>query len=489
MACDRNASLTGKLACRLSGGSSPVAARAAFVAGAAAVGVGVGAAVVQRRRQVVSTLLQRQAMLKAESTAAPVQTMGSGIPAKPALPGLTGQAPDRPKTPPKVGLRPLSGQLTALVSRPLARPVQPAGSDRCARCRAGSGKGGSWYRIEGRSYCPDCASPAARAAGVDLAPSLPAETASPTAAALKPIPGLPVQTGVPGLRQKQDYLPPERRVPLRFTSTPVRVNVGVDTSGKPAWHVVKQGYVALREDGQDTGLAITPMVSIGPLQKDGTQEVTEDTRQWMITHLPSGKDLGKHAFSTLENAQQLATILAQLDWTREENQISDQEISQVRRTFHYYSQALRQEQQRRPAAVSVPGAVGGLAPAPPAAMPPGSLTGLLVADNVGGVARVLEDNGERLFVADSFGQRYDIGRSETRQPQEEDFRQAMLAMPLEPAQNLNSICSKCGAAAATAVGSGQSWYRMDLQPFCPSCAVAYANDSGYELPETIGGGA
>lgn len=329
--------------------------------------------------------------------------------------------------------------------------------------------------------------PGGGAGGVDLAPAQPAENAAPTPPALKPIPGLPSQTGVPGLRQKINYLPPERRVPLQFTSAPVRVNVGVDPTGKPAWHVVKQGYVALRENGQDTGLAITPMVSIGPLQKDGTQAVTEDTRQWMITHLPSGKDLGKQAFSSLENAQQLATILAQLDWTREENQISDQEISQVRRTFHYYSQALQQEQRRRPEAVQVPAGPGALAPLQPVAMPAGSLTGLLVADNVGGVARVLEDKGERLFVADSYGQRYEIGRSEARQPQEEDFRLAMLAMPVEPAQQKNSVCPRCGAEASTAIGSGQSWYRMGLQAFCPGCAVAYAHDHGYELPETIGG--
>jgi hypothetical protein len=246
--------------------------------------------------------------------------------------------------------------------------------------------------------------------------------------------------------------------------------------------------VALHENGQDTGLAITPVVSIGPLQKDGTQAVTEDTRQWMITHIPSGKELGQRSFSSLENAQQLATILAQLDWTREENQISDKEIKQVRRTFHYYGQALKQERQQRPAAVSLPTGSGALAPAPPVTMPPGSLTGLLVADNVGGVARVLEDKGERLFVADSFGQRYEIGRGETRQPQEKDFQQAMLAMPLEPALEKSSVCPKCGTEAATAIGSGQSWYRMDLQAFCPGCAVAYANDNGYELPETIGGG-
>jgi hypothetical protein len=221
-------------------------------------------------------------------------------------------------------------------------------------------------------------------------------------------------------------------------------------------------------------------VQIGKLQEDGTQAVREDTGQWMVTHIPSGRSLGNRAFGNLETARVLAGILAQVDWTRTERQITDREVSQVTQTFDYYNQALERERRQRG---SASGENPRMAGSP--AVTSGDLSGQLVADNVGGVARVLADQGDRLFVADSYGQRYEINRSEVRPPGETDFRLGRIAMPLEPAHNTAATCRRCGAAAAESIGQG-AWYRMDYQTFCPGCAGAFAEQEGYEMPEAVG---
>lgn len=370
-------------------------------------------------------------------------------------------------------------KLPQLAGRPRVQAQANSGSgERCARCGAtGASKKGGWYRIETRSYCQDCAPAAARQAGVELAA---ARTTTTTAASI----GGPAQTvntlSGSGSSRAPGYLPPEKRLPVRLQPAPIRLNVGQRPDGQPAWYTVQQGHVVLRLDGRDTGLALTPAVQIGQLQADGTQAVREDTGQWLITHIPSGRSLGNRAFGNLETARVLAGILAQVDWTRAERQITDREVSQVTQTFDYYSQALERERRRR-------GDVSGDSPrlAGGAADLAGDLSGQLVADNVGGVARVLADQGDRLFVADSYGQRYEINRSEVRQPGETDFRLGRIAMPLEPAHNTTATCRRCGAAAAESIGQG-TWYRMDYQPFCPACAGTYAEQEGYEMPEVVG---
>jgi len=350
-------------------------------------------------------------------------------------------------------------RLPTLAAQPRVRPgSQPGKGERCARCGTRSGKDG-WYRIEGKSYCRDCAPRAAREAGLELAPALPDVKSTSTAQRGRSIPTPAKRTLSP-----VGYLPPERRVRLRLRPAPIRLNVGQGADGQPAWYTSRQGYVALREDGRDTGLAITPSVRIGALRPDGTQEVSEDTSEWLITHIPSGKTLGNRAFSSMESARQLAGILAQLDWTREAHQITDREVNQVNRTFQYYSAALEQESQRRERAAT---------------------TGQLIADNIGGLARVLEDRGETLFVADSYGRRYEIGRDEVRQPAQADFRLARIAQPLAAQELKGRSCRQCGAPASGA-GPGARWYRMDYRDFCPACAGEYAGREGFEMPETVG---
>lgn len=438
MACERGAGLVSRLAGRAAAITAGANKRGFYAGVAVGAGAILGASTVALARQ--------------------MRRVGQKQPVRPSVP--------LPKLPQLAGRQRVQTQ------------ANPGSGERCARCGAsGASKKGGWYRIENRGYCQDCAPAAAQQAGVELA--APREAVTPGTGA-----GGQAQTistrNTPSLSRMPRYLPPEKRVPVRLQPASIRLNVGQLPNGQPAWYTIQQGHVVLRTDGRDTGLALTPAVQIGQLQEDGTQAVREDTGQWMITHIPSGRSLGNRAFGNLETARVLAGILAQVDWTRDERQITDREVSQVTQTFDYYNQALEQERQRRGgAAGEFPRMAGG------ASDLAGDLSGQLVADNVGGVARVLEDKGDRLFVADSYGQRYEINRSEVRQPGETDFRLGRIAMPLDPAHHTTGTCRRCGAAAAGSIGPG-TWYRMDYQTFCPACAGAFAEQEGYELPEAVG---
>ena len=340
---------------------------------------------------------------------------------------------------------------------------------------------GSWYLIKGKRYCQDCAPQAARQADVDLTVPQDAETNENSGRnAIRPA------QPIPGLgRRSPGYLSPEKRVQTRLAESRIRLNVGRQPDGQPAWFVVNQGQVVLRPDGSDTGLAVTPAVRIGAL-KNGVQDVEEDTGQWMLTHIPSGRSLGQRAFERLETAHQLAGILAQLDWTRPAEAISDQEVQQVNQTFQYYHQALQAEQTRRSAAPAATTAEAQPADPPATTGGPAGLVGQLIADPYGGVARVLEDSRESrtVFVIDSLGQRYEINRAEAREPRENDFRLGRIAMPFDPAGEENGACSQCEQSTSMAA-QDESWYRMDFKPFCPSCAGQYAEQEAYLMPDEI----
>jgi hypothetical protein len=113
-----------------------------------------------------------------------------------------------------------------------------------------------------------------------------------------------------------------------------------------------------------------------------------------------------------------------------------------------------------------------------------SLTGKLVADGYGGVSRVLEDNGNTLFLVDSLGQRYEITRNEARTPDESDFELCRVAMSFDPAQQPAASCATCKRSAHD-TGAGEMWYKMGWQSFCESCSTAYAANEGYLKEEEI----
>jgi hypothetical protein len=443
MACEQASSRLSRLAGQVGAGIARLANKRAFYAGLMLGGTGLVSAglVAWARRQ---SDPRRGMGAKAGQTPGPVK--------RTPLPQLALPTKIRPKT------------------------RLPSG-ERCTRCRVRSqNKPGAWYSIEGQAYCPDCAPAAAMVANVELV--LP----EPVVAGVNGV-GTTLATGRSRLsatgsrRSELGYLPPERRVTTRLAPSRIRLNVGRDPAGQSVWYVVEQGQVVLRPDGSDTGLAITPALKIGDL-KDGVQEVAEDTGRWWITHIPSGKTLGTQPYARLEEVHLLAGVLAQVDWTREETEIGAEEIRQVRETVRRFNQALAgQRDGTQPQPTSPQPEFG------PAAEP-GSLAGKLVADGYGGVARVLDDQGETLFLIDNLGKRYEVSRREVRPPDEHDFELCRVAMSFDPAKKLETRCARCGQSSRRPE-TGETWYRMGRRAFCRPCSSVYAAEEGYIKDEEI----
>jgi hypothetical protein len=234
------------------------------------------------------------------------------------------------------------------------------------------------------------------------------------------------------------------------------------------WAVVEQGYVALRPNGLDTGLALTPA-----LKPDGQGGVREDPTAWSITHIASGKGLSG-PYPSPQAAKPLVDILAQLDWSRSEEEISGAELRQAQLTAAAFLQA----EAKAEAKVQVFSQ-----PQPPP--PPADLTGQLRADGYGGVSRVLADNGAILLLVDSLGSRYEVNRAETRRPDEADFELSRVAMSFDPTQAVETTCADCGRSTRT-TGVGEMWYRMGWQSHCESCAPRYAAEEAYIMEEAVG---
>lgn len=433
MSCSQNAGL----AARVKGGIQAAASRQGFYAGlalAAAGFVGAGLVVLARRR----SRMPLPGNAPVETAERPV-ILASQV-KHPGIPQLTA----RPKL------------------APLARPPL---AERCAVCRTASGsKPGAWYRLNGQCYCPDCAPEAARQAGVDLVKT---STSSPITGGQK---GAVVLTAD---ERRAAPLPPEKRVRTHLLSS--RVGVRLGNEGGP---VPVEGYVVLRPDGSDTGLAINPGLKLS--QRNGVAAVVIEPGQWWLTHIASGKGVAG-PYPTPETTHQLAGIMAQLDWSRSENELTPTEIEQLRATVKAFGNGEWRtgNDERRMANNSF-----GFIRHSPSAIP-NSLEGKIVADGRGGIARVLEDRGERLFLIDSLGERYELDRRETRLPDESDFELCRVAMSFDPTTRAESRCCHCRRSTRH-TGAGEMWYRMSWQTFCESCARRYAVEEGYAFEEEVG---
>lgn len=452
MSCEQGPNKIGKWAGRLGGGISQLASKRGFYAGLALGGAGLlGAGLVAAARRRSRGNLP-----------------GSLPPARPAS-----QVMDTRQIPALTPSRPV----TQLAPREKVRPLAsaPAG-ERCAGCQTpAGGKPGAWYRLNGRTYCPDCAPEAAGPAGVDLvAPAAPAPAMNFGPAETKPA-ARTAETGQPAAgRQGASYLPAERRAPTKLIGSRIGVLAGQNDQGQPV-RLAVNGYVVLRENGADTGLAVTPALRV-----TGDGGVEEDTQRWWLTHIPSGKHIpGAGAYGQKEEAELLAGVLAQIDWTRDEDELTADEIRQVAATVTAYNAALAEQQPPGTAAA------GGSAPTSRRVPADESLEGKLVADGYGGVARVLEDSGRRLYVIDSLGERYEVDRRQVRTPDEADFEGVRVAMSFDPAQSPPAKCALCGRPTS-GTGAGEMWYKMNFKTFCEGCADQYAAQEGYGKEEEIG---
>jgi hypothetical protein len=210
-------------------------------------------------------------------------------------------------------------QAPALVAREGIKPADPDRlSGDCPTCSASpKSKPGMWYVIGGEPYCQDCAPRAAREAGVNLeipspAPSTPSHNLSFLAGMRRP-----------GTDEDDRDFSPARRVKLGRTEGRVRVRVVTGDDGVGRWHFHEKAYLLLDEEGQETGLAITPGVDVlrdsdgDPIQDERGRFALRSTNyNWHLTHMGSGTALAG-PYKTVDQAHALAEILAQLDWKRE----------------------------------------------------------------------------------------------------------------------------------------------------------------------------
>lgn len=440
MSCEQGPNKIAKWAGRISGGLSQLAGKRAFYAGLAVSGAGlVGAGLIAAARQ---------------------------------------RSQGRRPVPSMVDAR----QVRQLGQRAKAQPVASlASGERCAGCQTPANrKPGAWYTVNGRSYCPDCAPEAARKVDVDLVRDAGglegwgAEEPGSRGAGGKSFSLAPSHPRTPAL----NYLPAERRVSTRLMPSRVGVFAGEDRAGQARWFAVK-GYVVTRSNGYDTGLAVTPALKLK--NEDGAVE--EDTQQWWITHIPSGKHIpGAGAYERPEEAQLLAGVLAQLDWTRSETELTTAEIRRVGATVSAFNESLAEEKLKQ----TKSGPQGeGTATRRLAADEP--LAGKLVADGYGGVARVLEvtPDGQGLFVVDSLGERYEVARHQIRTPDEADFEGVRAAMSFDPTTQPEGQCTLCGRPTS-GTGAGEMWYRMNFKTFCEGCATQYAAQEAYIMEDEIG---
>ncbi len=363
----------------------------------------------------------------------------------------------------------------SLPVRTRLEPVRPGavGGQRCAGCRSSAeSKPGAWYQINGRTYCQDCAPTAARAADVDLVTPVPARSRSDR------LPTWQEAVGLVAPEKPQKTLSVAKRVNVRLSPARVRVFGGYDT-GQPVYIEARQGFVALRSDYHsaggfsDTGLAVVP--DLVP-DRWGTG-IREDTSRWYLVHIQSGKPIPGAVYGALDQAEMLAGLLAQVDFNRAEGQIGKQEVELINNTIAQYNQALRAEIKGAAKNSSAAATVAKIQD-PAAAQ---ALTGTLVADKFGGISRVLGEEGNKLFLIDSVGTRYEVYRDEVRPPESRDFELVRVAQPLEPAQDLT--CSRCGQTADKR--GDQSWWRMNRRTFCPVCGDKYAAAESYLKPAEI----
>ena len=223
---------------------------------------------------------------------------------------------------------------------------------------------------------------------------------------------------------------------------------------------VIEGYVVLRADGRDTtGLAITPVMKVAE-----TGEVIEDNNQWAVTHVDTGVMLA-YPYASPQDAEILAGIMAQEDWTVPVEDMKPGQFKQVRETIKRFNEAMATAQ-------------GGSHLDRP-------LDGQLVtATMYGGVSRVIKDGGDTLLLMDQMGGRHEVRRDEVRLPGPGDYESSRVAMAFDPAGEPETTCPDCGISSRHT--AGQMWYKAGWKARCAGCTKEFAMNAGYFLEEEVG---
>lgn len=170
-------------------------------------------------------------------------------------------------------------------------PLNELREQPCAQCRNSSQyKPGPWYRLQGQTYCQDCAQDKARQAGVSLVP--PPATAASTI-----------------LSPKSFH--PKAYLPKRTTLEPKSIKVG------PLDNL--EGYAVLAR-GQKTGLSLTPEVRV-----EAGGQVRINKGRWFVNYDQAGKAIAG-PFESVKQAQGMASLLANLNWNRHVEEIPEEDV-------------------------------------------------------------------------------------------------------------------------------------------------------------------
>jgi len=463
MACEQNANKVSRLICL---GLTHLASKRGFYAGLA-----VGSAGAAGLARLLARRLSDPRLKKRQPEPAPAATPPPGV----------------------IGAR----QLPQLQARPKITPApKVAAAERCVTCRTpGGSKPGAWYTIGPKVYCPDCAPDAAQRSGVDLITPVQPVTSivisgvKGAGGAGMSSRGSPPQTPPVISGAAPQLLPLKNKIKSTWAPAPLRIcltrrALGADQDSDI---IVNSGYVVLRAaDHGDTGLAVTPAIILP--SKPG-EPALEDTGQWHVLHINSGTVLTGQTFSTPEQAQLLADILAQLDWTKEEEEILRTfNLEKINATISMVTPLIKSQRDKATQA----GPAGSSPPTPAAvvsvasSISPGALAGRIMADRYGGIGRVIGEDKDTLLMIDTLGERYEIDRDAVWEPSEADYNLVRVAQRIDPARRPGETCSNCDRPTGAAA-PGEVWYRMKLKSFCPACARVYAQEQAFELEENVGG--
>jgi hypothetical protein len=302
MSCENTVNKVTHFARRI--GLPRLAARNVYYAGLAAGAVGLLAAAMTTVPRFSRAIANRRARAERQASAGPPQGEKSGEP-EPASPR----------------------QVPALPARTRVMPATPdiLSGKSCANCNAlPQSKPGMWYVIDGQAHCQDCAPRAARQADVDLAVTPP-----PTPA------GASTGGGYRGDRWVTPALVLERLKDIRLEERTVEIST---SEGRV--RVSKNAYFVYKQNGVGTGLAITPLV-----ESDGMGNFIINQKGWNITHLDSGMIMAG-PFGHINEARGLAALLADNDWRRPSDRLSEREVATARQIVQDYKDALAEAKTR-----------------------------------------------------------------------------------------------------------------------------------------------
>jgi len=224
--------------------------------------------------------------------------------------------PDRPQVGP--GLAP---EETALKLKTLAgpervepTPVEKLAGESCDTCKAAARhKSGAWYRLQGQTYCQDCAREKAGETGANLVS--PAATAAPVPT-IEPAP------------------------PSQASSRPggYRRNINL----KPAWVTFGaiqnvEGYEVIFPGGAKTGLTITPEIKI---EADGHLKINK--LRWYVNYERAGRPIGG-PYESVSQAKGMAALMAQFDWNRPPESFTKKEAEAITAAANGYRADIKEE--------------------------------------------------------------------------------------------------------------------------------------------------